>query len=112
MTKQRQRQAWRYNTAKYRTTHQKQVLAYARRYHWKKVGIDITDDDYDALFEAQGGLCAICRRPGGSRRLHVDHDHDTKYIRGLLCHKCNVGLGNFDDSVLLLETAIEYMKAG
>jgi Recombination endonuclease VII len=103
------RNKWR-AVKKYRSTHQEQVRAYARRYHWAKQGLDITDAGYDAMFALQGGLCAICRQSGGHRRLHVDHNHATKVIRGLLCHKCNVGLGNFDDSVLLLETAIEYLK--
>ena len=108
--RQHQRQQWRYATAKYRTKSQEKVRAYARRYHWAKQGIDITDELYQALFEQQKGLCSICRRPGGNRRLHVDHDHETKEIRGLLCHKCNAGLGNLDDLVLLLEAAIRYLK--
>lgn len=51
-----------------------------------------TAEAYDAMLEAQGGGCAICGNPPKSRRLHVDHDHKTGAVRGLLCHRCNRGL--------------------
>lgn len=60
-------------------------------------------------------MCAICGSKGtqtkkGIFRLSVDHDHQTGEIRGLLCHKCNVSLGNFNDDIGLLERAIGYIK--
>ena len=51
--------------------------------------------------------CAICSIGG---KLHVDHDHATGKIRGLLCRGCNMGLGNFRDSTVYLNRAIEYLK--
>ena len=45
--------------------------------------------EYDALLAAQGGGCAICGNPPKTRRLHVDHDHKTGEVRGLLCHVHN-----------------------
>lgn len=45
--------------------------------------------EYERMLEAQGGGCAICGSPGKTRRLHVDHDHRTGRIRGLLCHVHN-----------------------
>jgi Recombination endonuclease VII len=48
---------------------------------------------YPELFEAQGGVCAICGKPPGERALHVDHDHETGQVRGLLCYSCNTKLG-------------------
>lgn len=61
----------------------------------------------------QRGLCAICGgRPTEkkSKRLHVDHEHGTDKFRGLLCGRCNRGLGMFKDSSLLLRTAALYVE--
>jgi hypothetical protein len=49
----------------------------------------MTIADYDALLDFQKGTCAICSRPPVLTRLAVDHDHLTKYARGLLCYVCN-----------------------
>lgn len=70
----------------------------------------ITPEQYDAVSEKQGGVCAICQRvsPDG-RRLHIDHCHKTRKVRGLLCHDCNRGLGMFRDSVALLNRAVEFL---
>lgn len=63
---------------------------------------------YNALSLAHEGRCAICRdvpREG----LDIDHSHDTKQVRGLLCKSCNTGLGAFRDNVGLLAAAISYL---
>lgn len=51
----------------------------------------VTEEEYAARLEEQGGVCAICGNPPkeGGRALHVDHDHKTGDVRGLLCHYCN-----------------------
>ena len=49
----------------------------------------LTPEGYDALLEVQGGKCAICRARPVSKRLAVDHDHQTQAVRGLLCSRCN-----------------------
>lgn len=49
----------------------------------------ITLADYRRLLFHQGGVCAVCARPPVNRALHVDHDHKTKIVRGLLCFDCN-----------------------
>jgi hypothetical protein len=54
--------------------------------------LGVTDAEYARLLAAQGGGCAICGNPPKTRRLHVDHDHKTKRVRGLLCHRCNRAL--------------------
>jgi hypothetical protein len=69
----------------------------------------ITDDDYKRLLEEQGGVCAICGSSRGWRELCVDHCHDTKRVRGLLCSNCNTGLGFFLDNPALLIAANEYL---
>jgi hypothetical protein len=53
----------------------------------RRVGADRV---VDALKDSQGNLCAIC---GKADNLHIDHDHNTGKIRGLLCAKCNIALG-------------------
>lgn len=68
--------------------------------------------DYRRMLVSQGGVCAICRQPPPSETsLHVDHDHETNEIRGLLCFRCNNALGDFDDSVARLDSAASYLRA-
>lgn len=52
----------------------------------------LSDADYHALLERQGGGCAICGATPKTRRLHTDRDHKTLAVRGLLCHRCNRAL--------------------
>jgi hypothetical protein len=55
----------------------------------------------------QGGVCALCRSGNPE---HVDHDHRTKRVRGILCFNCNRGLGKFCDDVGLMQRAAEYLE--
>ena len=68
--------------------------------------------DIEAMAQEQGHRCAICRRERGSRDLHIDHDHATGRVRGLLCPSCNMGLGQFRDSDEMLMAAITYLHHG
>lgn len=71
----------------------------------------LSPEQWDALMMAQGGVCAICGRTNPSgRALHVDHDHVTGRVRGLLCVRCNVALGRFGDSAEMLIRAAEYLS--
>ena len=70
----------------------------------------ITVEEYDALLARQGGVCGLCGRPPDRKRLHVDHNHGTGAIRGLLCHHCNTGLGLLGESVERLSAAIEWLR--
>jgi len=85
----------------------------------------VTQEQYDALYAAQEGVCAICgsdgramvadndlrgRAPRHMPLLFVDHDHATNTTRGLLCNDCNIGLGMFRDNPIILRTAIAYLK--
>lgn len=82
----------------------------------KKFGIGV--DEYKAMLDKQGGLCAICRQPeraiNASTRavasMPVDHDHRTGKIRGLLCSHCNRAIGLFQDSPQILKSAINYLE--
>jgi hypothetical protein len=70
-----------------------------------------TLEDYDAMFAQQGGVCAICKQPPlDGKHLSVDHCHATGAIRGLLCGKCNSGLGMFADEPGRLIAAVNYLK--
>lgn len=80
-----------------------------RNYELKKrFGIGATE--YDEILEKQNGKCAICGGEDDHFSLAVDHCHNKKHIRGLLCSKCNRGLGLFRDSPQLLKQAIEYLQ--
>ncbi len=67
---------------------------------------------YDELLAKQNKVCAICGKPqelGRIQRLHIDHCHKTHDIRGLLCTRCNVGLGCFKDDLGLVSKAHRYL---
>lgn len=73
----------------------------------------ISEDKYIKLLVAQGRRCAICQTasPGGQGNVfHVDHDHATGEIRGLLCTKCNTGIGHLNDDPDRLEAAAKYLR--
>lgn len=84
---------------------------YDRR-HNLKFRHGITIEQFDAMLHKQGDKCAICgtRKPKVGWRL--DHCHKTKKKRGILCFRCNVALGLFDDKVSTLLVAVEYLKQG
>lgn len=79
----------------------------------------MTLGQYDELLKSQNGVCAICgngneHQTGLGRksvRLTVDHCHASGRIRGLLCHKCNAGLGFFKDNPEILNKALDYLRS-
>jgi|DEB0MinimDraft_6_1074348.scaffolds.fasta_scaffold220759_1 hypothetical protein len=75
----------------------------------KRYGISL--EDYNFMFERQNGCCAICNTHQSklNRSLAVDHCHDSGKVRGLLCVNCNIGIGQFKDSVVFLNGAIAYL---
>ncbi len=76
----------------------------------RKYGITI--EQYDELLASQGGCCAICgREPRPDISLHLDHDHESGQLRGILCFRCNNALGDFDDDLTLLRGAIRYLES-
>lgn len=82
-----------------------------RGYYLKKA-YGLTVAQYDEMVAACGGKCAVCGRiPRERERLHVDHNHTTGKVRGLLCNQCNAGIGLLGDAPEGLRRAIEYLTA-
>lgn len=91
-----------------------------RNYSLSKYGI--TQTDYNNFRQNQDYCCAICRehettivksnkQSGSTTSLHVDHNHTTGEVRGLLCFRCNSLLGKAHDNSEILQAAIEYLQA-
>ena len=72
----------------------------------------ITIEQYNVLLLKQNFRCAIClkSKTDNGKALAVDHNHTTGDIRGLLCNKCNFGIGQFDDNISLLKKTIRYLE--
>lgn len=98
-----------YVNAKQREWHRKNPDKGASYELKQNYGISL--DTYNAMLAEQSVRCAICKRsePGGRGRFHVDHCHDTGTIRGLLCHACNLGIGQLKHSAEILKEAIKYI---
>lgn len=113
----------------WQATHPEARRAAARRWRKKhpnyefeerlKRDYGITLEDYQRLSSAQKGVCAICKKPERRidprtkvcSRLAVDHDHKRNKIRGLLCYRCNTGIGMFREDPTLLQKAKRYLEA-
>ena len=89
--------------------HRQDLLTNGYKYHIRsKFGLDL--DEYQSLIDKQDNRCAICHQEfQSSPKPHIDHDHITGKIRGVLCHSCNTGIGKLRDSVEILASAIVYL---
>ena len=76
----------------------------------KKYGL--TTDEYNQMFIDSDNRCSICKMEEENRTLSVDHNHITGKVRGLLCRKCNVGIGALqtDENLNIIKKAIEYLE--
>jgi hypothetical protein len=82
---------------------------YNRRKKLKSLGI--TEEKYNEIFESQNFVCAICKKEKDAvRDWHLDHNHNTGFVRGILCPQCNVMLGFAKDDSNTLRNAIEYLE--
>lgn len=89
-----------------RVAYRKRALA-LQRFH--KYGL--TQEAFEVLLYKQGGVCAICKKPDwGLRGPHVDHDHVTGRVRGILCKSCNVALGMVKDNLGIARALVVYLE--
>ena len=99
------------NRTRYYENNRDKVLT---RNKWSRVKsiYGITQDEYNVLYDAQGGCCAICgdHQIDLNRPLHIDHNHETGKIRGLLCNKCNFILGLSNENKEILQNCIAYLE--
>lgn len=92
------------------TTYEQERVRTLRQY-------GLTPAAYDSMLAGQGGVCAICRqaetridtRTGTAFVLAVDHDHETRVVRGLLCNRCNRAVGMLNDDPDLVQRAAVYL---
>ena len=105
----------------YRATHQKERDEYLEKNkdkikarhqeYWYQKKYGITLQDKINLLQEQGNVCAICKIPiFNVHGAHLDHDHKTGKVRGILCKQCNNALGGFQDNIEILESAIKYLN--
>jgi hypothetical protein len=107
----RKERAWYQKNKAKRTKHSRdwyaKKKAHVRAYHLK-IHYGLTPDDYKTMYDAQNGLCAICCLTVIEC---VDHDHNTSIVRGLLCTRCNLCLGHYEELQRkgLLESVTKYL---
>lgn len=92
----------------WRAANPERFKATDRALRLKKYGLTI--DSYERLFASQSGRCACCETEKPEGRWHVDHDHVTGRVRGIVCGKCNTGIGLLGDSVSGVERALRYLR--
>lgn len=76
----------------------------------KDYGISV--EEYNSLIVGAGTLCPICRKSFGEIPPCIDHDHSTGKIRGVICRRCNLGIGLFKESIDAFLNAVEYLRKG
>ncbi len=70
----------------------------------------LTKQQYEDLIELQQSCCPICKKPVDPAKFNTDHHHGTGQVRGLLCARCNKGLGHFAENIDSLQNAVTYLN--
>lgn len=98
------------NPEKQRAYRQVTRARHGARYNIARRGgrAGLTISEFRALEARANGACEICRKP--CERMHIDHDHSTGRVRGLLCSGCNTFLGYLEKRASILGTALEYIE--
>lgn len=112
------REEWIATKRKWNAANRERTVLYARRALCKKHGI--STEHYEAVFAAQGGMCGICgkQEEEAGRMFCIDHDHGccpglygcNKCFRGIICSKCNQGMGCLQESAKIMLAAIAYLR--
>jgi hypothetical protein len=104
-----------YNPAKiaklreWERAHPEEAKARRRRHNLSR-NYGLTPQEFDQMLETQGGVCGICGGPPDDPRgFHVDHDHETDEVRGILCRTCNFALGCIADDIGRLDAMKAYL---
>ena len=92
---------------KFRREHPGHNKERSRFNHLRKM-YGMTEEMYNERLASQNGMCILC---GSDKSLEIDHDHVTGRVRGIVCHCCNVALGQFKDNVEVIRRAIAYLEA-
>jgi len=112
--KQRQKEL---STARMRERRKNRPIAHFASGILRRYGLSL--EQFNDLYAKQNGRCAICKNelptlssPGSDRKnMHIDHNHTTNLVRGILCLKCNVGISLFEENPEILMSAIEYVTS-
>jgi hypothetical protein len=98
------------NQSEWRKRNPDKVKHFAENKRLRTYGL--TRESHLEMLKSQGFSCAICKEPQSSnkRKLHIDHDHETGNVRGLLCSRCNTGIGQLRHDLELIESAFKYLS--
>jgi hypothetical protein len=104
-----QANAGRVNDVQRRRRERPEVKAQQRDAHLRRK-FQMTSEQYGEMLAAQGGVCAVCcGGPKLGKSLHVDHNHDTGAVRGLVCFSCNSALGNLHEDEARISALLTYL---
>jgi 5-methylcytosine-specific restriction endonuclease McrA len=107
---EKKREASRRGAVLYRQRHPERFKIAKKKAHIKMT-YGLTVEQYQDMFLRQQGLCGICRAEfTEENNMHIDHNHQTGQVRGLLCRDCNFGIGFLRDDPKRLMDAIFYLS--
>jgi len=96
------------NQLKYNRNHKEKI----KNSRLKRI-YNISIDEYNNILLTQNNRCAICKKPldlQNPKHVHIDHDHKTGKVRGILCNKCNSAIGYLNDNIEYIKNALEYLE--